>query len=235
MLKEELLKLLEEDREFRHAVAGLLGYKNILERLEAHDRKFNEILERLEEHTKILLEHSKKLEAHDRKFNEILERLEEHDRKFNELTMEIQALRKDFQALSMRVEVTIGSMGRRWGRDLEAMVLEIFREALEKRGIEPGEVEKFRYRDEDGSITGVRGRVVDVDVIVKNEKLYVIEVKSRAELEHVEALPDKAKVVEKILNRKVEKILIVAVNVDKEAYERAKELNIEVIYGNILG
>ena len=207
MLKEELLKLLEEDREFRHAVAGLLGYKDILERLEAHDRKFNEILERLEE----------------------------HDRKFNELTMEIQALRKDFQTLSMRVEVTIGSMGRRWGRDLEAMVLEIFREALEKRGIEPGEVEKFRYRDEDGSITGVRGRVVDVDVIVKNEKLYVIEVKSRAELEHVEALPDKAKVVEKILNRKVEKILIVAVNVDKEAYERAKELNIEVIYGNILG
>ena len=207
MLKEELLKLLEEDREFRHAVAGLLGYKDILERLEAHDRKFNEILERLEE----------------------------HDRKFNELTLEIQALRKDFQALSMRVEVTIGSMGRRWGRDLEAMVLEIFREALEKRGIEPGEVEKFRYRDEDGSITGVRGRVVDVDVIVKNEKLYVIEVKSRAELEHVEALLDKAKVVEKILNRKVEKILIVAVNVDKEAYERAKELNIEVIYGNILG
>ena len=207
MLKEELLKLLEEDREFRHAVAGLLGYKDILERLEAHDRKFNEILERLEE----------------------------HDRKFNEFTMEIQALRKDFQALSMRVEVTIGSMGRRWGRDLEAMVLEIFREALEKRGIEPGEVEKFRYRDEDGSITGVRGRVVDVDVIVKNEKLYVIEVKSRAELEHVEALLDKAKVVEKILNRKVEKILIVAVNVDKEAYERAKELNIEVIYGNILG
>lgn len=113
-------------------------------------------------------------------------------------------------------------MGRRWGRDLEAMVLEIFREALEKRGIEPGEVEKFRYRDEDGSITGVRGRVVDVDVIVKNEKLYVIEVKSRAELEHVEALLDKAKVVEKILNRKIEKILIVAVNVDKEAYERAQ-------------
>ncbi len=207
MLKEEILKLLEEDREFRHAVAGLLGYKDILERLEAHDRKFNEILERLKE----------------------------HDRKFNELMMEIQALRKDFQALSMRVEVTIGSMGRRWGRDLEAMVLEIFREALEKRGIEPGEVEKFRYRDEDGSITGVRGRVVDVDVIVKNEKLYVIEVKSRAELEHVEALLDKAKVVEKLLNKKVEKILIVAVNVDKEAYERAKELNIEVVYGNILG
>jgi len=35
--------------------------------------------------------------------------------------------------LSARVEVTIGSMGRRWGEDLERMVLESFREALERR------------------------------------------------------------------------------------------------------
>jgi hypothetical protein len=46
-------------------------------------------------------------------------------------------LREDFKRLSMRVEVTVRSMGRRWGEDLERMVLEIFKEALEKRGIEP--------------------------------------------------------------------------------------------------
>lgn len=37
----ELVKAL--DREFRLAVAGLLGYREILERLEEHDRKFEEI------------------------------------------------------------------------------------------------------------------------------------------------------------------------------------------------
>jgi len=234
MLREEFLRLLEEDREFRLIVAGYLGYRDVLERLEEHDRKFNEILERLDRHTKLLEEHSKRLEEHDRKFNEIMERLSVHDRKFYELMMEIQALRKDFQLLSMRVEVTIGSMGRRWGRDLEMMVLEIFREALEKRGIEPGKVEKFRYRDMDGSVTGIKGRIIDIDVFVKDEKLYVIEVKSRAELEHIEALPDKARFVEKIVGKEVERVIVVAVNIDKEAYERARELGVDVIYGNII-
>ncbi|RLE76994.1 MAG: hypothetical protein DRJ56_03305 [Thermoprotei archaeon] len=32
----------------------------------------------------------------------------------------------------MRVEATMGSVGRKWGTDLERLVLEIFREALER-------------------------------------------------------------------------------------------------------
>jgi di/tripeptidase len=64
--------------------------------------------------------------------------LEEHDKKSSEILNEIKQLREDFNRLSTRVEVTIESMGRRWREDLERMVLEIFKEALEKRGIEPG-------------------------------------------------------------------------------------------------
>ena len=48
--KEEFLRLLEKDNEFRLAVAGFLGYGEILKRLEKHDRKFTEVLTRLEEH-----------------------------------------------------------------------------------------------------------------------------------------------------------------------------------------
>jgi len=136
--------------------------------------------------------------------------------------------------LNARVEVTIGSMGRRWGEDLTRMILEIFRETLERRGIEPGKVRKLRLRDEDGSLTGVKGRVVDVDVLVEDEKVYVIEVKSRAELEHVEALPLKSQVVGKVLGKQVAKTILVAVNVDREAYERAGGLGIEVVCGHVI-
>jgi len=191
-LREQLLSLLREDEEFRYTVAGILGYLDILKRLEEHDRKFNEIL------------------------------------------AEIRQLREEFNRLSARVEVVIGSMGRRWGEDLERTVLEIFREVLEKRGIEPGKVRKLRLRDEDGSLTGVKGRVVDVDVLVEDEKVYVIEVKSRAELEHVEALPLKSQVVGKVLGKQVARTILVAVNVDREAYERAGELGIEVVYGHVI-
>ncbi len=275
-LKRELLRLLEEDREFRLAVAGLIGYRDVLDRLEEHDRKFNELLGELREHRKLLEEHSRRLEEHsrhfvsierrleehDRKFSELLEelrehrklleehgkrleehdrhlvaierRLEEHDRKFSELLEEIARLRREFNRLSMRVEVTIGSVGRRWGTDLERLVLEIFRETLEREGIKPGRVEKFRVRDADGRLTGVRGRVVDVDVLVRDDRVYVLEVKSRAEIEHVEALPEKARVVEKVLGRMVDRIYMVAVNVDREAYERARELGIRVVCGNVI-
>jgi len=191
-LREEFLRLLDEDREFRLMVAEKLGYGDVLRRLERHDRKFNKIVN------------------------------------------EIKKLREDFNKLSMRVEVTIGSMGRRWGEDLERMVLEIFREALEKRGIEPGKVEKLRFTDRDGSITGVRGRIVDVDVSVRDGKLYLVEVKSRAELDHVEALYEKVRAVEKYLAKSVSGVFLVAVNVDKEAYDRARELGIEVICGSII-
>jgi len=125
-------------------------------------------------------------------------------------------------------------MGRRWGADLERMVLELLREALERRGIEPGEVKKFSFKDRDGSLTGVRGRVIDVDVLVRDERLYVMEVKSRAEVDHVEYLLDKVRIVEKVLGRKVDEFMIVAVNIDEEALERARELGIDVIYGNVL-
>ena len=41
-LKSRILRLLEEDREFRLSVAGLVGFKEVLERLEEHDRRFEE-------------------------------------------------------------------------------------------------------------------------------------------------------------------------------------------------
>jgi len=119
------LKLLEEDEEFRLAVAAKIGLLEILNELRQHDRKFNEILEELREHRKKLIEHDKKfntiqeeikkiwekLEEHDRKFNEILERLdrheeeikkiwiklEEHDRKFNEILEELKTHRKKLE------------------------------------------------------------------------------------------------------------------------------------------
>ena len=37
-----------------------------------------------------------------------------------------------------------------------------------------------------------------------------------------------------MLGRKIERVILVAVNVDKEAFERASQLGIDVIYGSII-
>ena len=84
-LKERILDLLERDREFRYAVAGLIGLDEILKRLDRHDRKFNEILAILKEHTAILKEHTARLGEHDRKFNEVIAEIRDIRRELREI------------------------------------------------------------------------------------------------------------------------------------------------------
>ena len=68
-LKSRILELIERDHEFRLSVAGLVGLKEVLERLEEHDRKFEEILMTLREHSLRFEEHDLKLDALNRKLD----------------------------------------------------------------------------------------------------------------------------------------------------------------------
>jgi hypothetical protein len=196
----------EEMREVAEALKLLAGYMR-----EGFERTFKI----LEEHTQILREHSKILEGHTRL-------LEEHSKRLEELTRAVGELR-----------VAMGSLGRRWGRDLERTVLELYRHALEERGVEPGKVERFVYTDVDGRFYR-RGARIEVDVYIHDERMYLVEVKSHAELDDVERFYDKARIVERILGRRAEKLVLVAVNVDKEALERARELGIDVVCGAVI-
>ncbi|AET33445.1 PD-(D/E)XK nuclease family protein [Pyrobaculum ferrireducens] len=155
---------------------------------------------------------------------------------FQETNKRIEELAKRVEELSKTVaelKVAMGSLGRRWGRDLERTVLEIYRDALEKRGIEPGRVEKFVYTDVDGRYLKPGARI-EVDVYIHDGGIYLLEVKSHAELEDVEWFAQKAEAVEKILGRKAHRLIIVAVNIDKEALERATQLGIDAVYGAVI-
>ena len=72
-----------------------------------------------------------------------------------------------------------------------------------------------------GSITGLKGSKVEVDII-RDEEVVAIEVKSYAEEEDVNALALKTRYLERILGKRVAKAYIVAVNISKEALKRAK-------------
>ncbi|NHW44192.1 MAG: DUF3782 domain-containing protein [Candidatus Verstraetearchaeota archaeon] len=176
---------------------------------------FEKTFKILEEHSKILREQSRILEGHSKI-------LEGHGKRLEELTRAIGELK-----------VSVGSLGRRWGRDLERTVLELYRQTLEEKGIEPGKVEKYVYTDLKGEYLA-RGARIEVDVYIHNEKAYLIEVKSHAEVDDVEWFYEKAQIVEKILGKAAEKLIIVAVNIDKEALERAKQLGIEAVYGALV-
>jgi hypothetical protein len=246
-LKREFLELLKSDEEFRLAVAGLLGFETLLNELkrlredfqafvkleekrwEENDKRWEEnerrwrenekmweeAFKRFEAIEKTLAEHSNILREHSMRFDRIEERLMEHDKSL------------------ARLEVVLGYFGGRWGRSMERMVLEIFREVLEERGIEPGKVEKFEYIDSDGRYYKKDARI-EVDIYVHDNKLYLIEVKALAEYEDVEHFHDIAQAVEKILGRKADKLILITVDIFNDALKRAEELGVDIIYGALI-
>jgi len=101
---------LEEDEEFRYAIAGKLGILEILRRLDRieeelrklwlksleHDKRFEEMNKRFEAIEKKLLKHDKRFEAierrlleYDKRFETIEKKLLEHDEKFKEMHKEV--------------------------------------------------------------------------------------------------------------------------------------------------
>ena len=182
----------------------------------------------LEEHSKILKEHSKILEEHSRI-------LEEHSKILKEHTKILEghsAMLKEHSRMLGELKVMVGSMGRRWGRDFEETVLAIYKDELARRGLDVRFVRRFSYVDVDGRF-GLKGNVYEFDVIIESDGVTVVEVKSRATRDDVVWFYEKVRRVESLLGN-VKRLLVVAVNIDKEALERAQELGIDTIYGAII-
>ena len=225
-LKSRILRLLEEDREFRLSVAGLVGFREVLERLEEHDRKFDEILA-------TLAEHSRRFEEHDRKFDEILGRLEEHDRKFNEILGRLEEHDRRFEEQARMLnglDLKIEALGSRWGIFSE----QAFREGM-KSIVEQyfgGEVERWITDDEEGIVFGHPSKV-EVDLIVKDGEHILIEIKSSIRKSDVSELSREGILYEKVKGVKP-KLAIISPFVEPDAKEEAEFHGIPVFTRTLL-
>lgn len=181
--------------------------KSMLEELKKHT-------EILEKHTKILEEHTKILERHTKILEEHSEMLKEHGKTLMEL------------------KIAVGSLGKRVGRDLEKMILSLYKDNLAQLGIDPEKARRFIYTDLDGKL-GVRGARYEFDVIIEDGGVTIIEVKSKAERGDIDWLYDRVERTRQLIGN-VKRIVIIAVNIDREALERARELGIDTIYGVVI-
>ncbi len=96
-IKKAVFRLLEEDEEFRYAIAAKLGLAEILDELrsirkreEEYDKKFYEILAELRGQRRKLEEHDRRLEEHDRKLDRVMETLERHERILEEHSKKLE-------------------------------------------------------------------------------------------------------------------------------------------------
>jgi len=222
-LREEFFKLLKEDEEFRFAILGYLGISEILKRLDDNTKAIKSLQEQVYELQKEVREHSKAIRE-----------LQEETHKQSEAIKELQRQVSELVKTVGEVKVAVGSLGRRLGRQFERLVFEVYRDALESRGISPGKVEKFIHVDYDGRYTGKPGFKLEIDMYIHDQELYLLEVKSLVEEDDVEWFMQKCEIAEKILNRKASRRIILGVNVVKEAIEIAKRYGVDIIYGSII-
>ncbi len=240
-IKEELLRLLEKDKEFRYAVAGLIGLDQILMRLDKHEEelvRLREDMNRLREDMnrgfqRYDQEIARLREDMNRGFQrydaEIAKLREDMNRGFMRHVREIAKLREDMNRGFELIERHISALGARWGLLTE----EAFRAGLkglieEEFGLK---IERWTVYDEEGKVFGYPSQV-EVDMAVQNEKVILIEVKAHVDSSDLYSFKRKAELYEMKAGRKPSRLIVVTPYIEDRALQAAKSLKIEV-YTNV--
>jgi len=198
--KRKLLESLKKDEEFRYAVAGMLGYSEILERITSIEERIVNLEER---------------------FARLEERFARLEERFLELEERVARLEEEM--ISFRRLIVV--IAHRFGVISE----ESFREGMKyvvEEVLGAAKVSKLLLRDERGFVYG-HPSTVDVDVLVRDGEHVIVEVKSRvskgdvAEISRIGSLYEEKEGVKP-------RLLIVGGFVDKGAAELAKELGVEI-------
>lgn len=254
--KERILRALEEDREFRYALMGLLGFKEILDRITSLEEWFKKLYERqqkleerqlrLEEEFKKLEERFARIEERQQRLEERQQRLEEVFKKLEERFARIEERQQRLEERQQRLEERQQRLEERFARIEEEMretrrvVIVIahrfgilsesgFREAM-KYVVEDvlgvAKVERWTYRDDEGFVYGYPA-VVEVDVAIRNGEHILIEVKSRVSKGDVAELSRIGKLYEKVVGVKP-RLVIIGGFIDPDTYEAATKLGVEI-------
>ena len=240
--KRRFLKALEEDPEFRYAVAGLLGLGEVLNELKKLRDDFNKFVElegkRWEENNKRWEENNKRWEENWRRWEENEKRWEENERRWRENEKRWEEERKRWEAWFETWKKFLEDYERRWeeankrfenierrlsnvettlGASVEAQfsryVWDDLKEELKARG------EAVIRRARNAKVDNV-----DIDLLVETDsRVYVVEVKIRPKVEDVGALLAKADVVKSALGKEAVPILTGAwIGDEVEKYARSK-------------
>jgi len=243
------LRALEEDRSFRYAVMGLLGFKEVLERIsrieerivkiEERQQRIEERITKIEERVTEIEERIIKLEERQQRIEERITEIEERivklEERFAKLEERQQRLEERQQVLEERMikveeelanfRRTMAVIAHRFG----VMTEEAFREAM-KYVVEDvlgvAEVRRWVYRDEEGVVYD-HPSVVEVDLAIKDRKHILIEVKSRVSKGDVAELYRIGKLYEKVEGIKPE-LVILGGFIDRDAKYLAKELGVRI-------
>jgi hypothetical protein len=214
-LKDALIKLLEEDKEFRYTVAGLIGYKEVMDRLADIAQILAGMRDRLVGIEEIMEQLRK----------DMVEGFRRHDEELRRHEQIMEQLRKDMVEGFRRLDLKISAIGARWGIMNEQSVRDGLKGILSK---DLGyTVEEFKYSDDEGYVYGYPSSV-QIDVVVKDSMVIVLEISSHVKRSDPPTVKRKAELYERVTGRSVSKVVIVTPFIDDDAVDVCRRYGIEV-------
>ncbi|MEJ7621613.1 MAG: DUF3782 domain-containing protein, partial [Aquificaceae bacterium] len=173
---------------------------------------------RWEEQNKRWEEQRKLWEEQNRRWEEQQRRWEEQQRINRELMEEIKKLHRKY-------DTGIGALGARWGLRAESSFREAIKGILEEDF--PVKVERYLAYDQEGEVFG-RPDQVELDLIIRDGKILIAEIKSSMSKSDVFVLKRKVEFYKKREGKEVDRVLIISPMVDSKAMDLAKEYGFEV-------
>jgi len=211
--KQKILNAIREDPMFRHALMGLLGFQEILDRItriEERQQRLEERMIKLEERQQRLEERQQKLEE------ELIELRKSH----NMLIEKMVSLEKRMVNLGKLVT----TIAHRFGVITESSFRQALNDILSKYF--GATASKWSVYDEEGIVFGYPS-MVNIDVVVKDDVHIVVEVKSRVDGWDVLKVVRLARLYEKKTGVKP-RMAIVAGYATKKAIEVAKKFGVDI-------
>jgi hypothetical protein len=211
---------------------GLLGYREVLERLERHLGYLSDLSGGFERLERTLSNIEKILTRIEERFARLEERLVKLEERFLELHERVVKLDERVAKLEERVLEELSYTRRlmsiiahRFGVISE----EAFREAV-KHVVEEifgvARVSKWRWFDQEGLVYG-HPALVEVDVLIRDKEHVLLEVKSRVSRGDVAELYRVGVLYEKVVGVKP-RLVIVGGFIDKDVHELAEKLSVEI-------
>ncbi len=212
----ELVRLREEQERKWQEQRGLWQEQN--KRWEEQNKRWEEQNKRWEEQNRRWEEQRKLWEEQNRRWEEQNRRWEEQQKINRELMEEIKKLHRKY-------DTGIGALGARWGLKAESSFREAIKGILEEDF--PVKVERYLAYDQEGEVFG-RPDQVELDLIIRDGKTLIAEIKSSMSKSDVFVLKRKVEFYKKREGKEVDRVLIISPMVDSKAMNLAREYGFEV-------
>ena len=225
LIFKELPTLIQQDSSLREWVLTI-GRTQFAEQA-ATESRFDQMMKIIQQQ---LAEIQQLREEQNRKWDENQKKLLELERKSDERweanQQVINEMLESIRHLNKKYDQTIGALGTRWGLHSE----ETFRNAIGgilqefPSGVEVIHVNEF---DDSGEVFG-RPDQVELDLIIRNGKLLIAEIKSSMSRGEMYLFERKARFYEKRYQCMAQRLIVISPMVDQRAQKVADQLRIMV-------